>query len=106
MLYGHRNNPEGYAGALKAFDDRLPEIRAKMLPGDMAMIVADHGVDPTTASTDHSREHVPLLVFGEAVKDSVNLGTRKTFSDVGATIAEIFSLSGVDKGESFLRDIV
>ncbi len=105
MIYGHRNDPEGYAGALAAFDERLPDIRAQMRPTDVAMIVADHGVDPTTESTDHSREYVPLLVFGVQVKPGVNLGTRETFADVAATIAAIFELEPPEIGASFLSEI-
>ncbi|MDX9956269.1 MAG: phosphopentomutase [Anaerolineae bacterium] len=105
MIYGHRNDPQGYAGALRDFDAALPALRAAMRPTDIAMIVADHGVDPTTPSTDHSREYIPLLVFGEPVKPGVNLGVRKTFSDVGATIAEIFELEKPEIGISFLPDI-
>ncbi len=105
MIYGHRNDPQGYAGALRDFDAALPILHAAMRPTDIAMIVADHGVDPTTPSTDHSREYIPLLVFGAAVKPGANLGVRKTFSDVGATIAEIFGLEMPEIGVSFLSDI-
>lgn len=105
MIYGHRNDPEGYAGALRDFDAALPTLRAAMSPTDVTLIVADHGVDPTTPSTDHSREYIPLLVFGEPVKPGVNLGVRKTFSDVGATIAEIFGLEQPEIGSSFLKEI-
>jgi len=106
MIYGHRNDPRGYADKLEAFDQYIPKIREKMRPGDVAMIVADHGVDPTTKSTDHSREYIPLLVFGTQVRDGVNLGVRDTFADVAATIAEIFSLEPPEIGESFLGQIV
>jgi len=106
MVYGHRNDAPGYAGALRAFDNRLPEIIAAMHPTDIAMIVADHGVDPTTASTDHSREYIPLLTFGAPVKPSVDLGTRGTFADVAATIAEIFRLPMPEIGTSFAGDIL
>jgi len=105
MIYGHRNDPQGYAGALRDFDAAIPAIRAGMRPTDIAMIVADHGVDPTTPSTDHSREYIPLLVFGEPVKPGVNLGIRSTFADVGATIAEIFGLEKPEIGVSFLQEI-
>jgi phosphopentomutase len=104
MIYGHRNDVKGYGAALKAFDDSIPEIRKRMKSGDIAIITGDHGVDPTTSSTDHSREHVPCLVFGEPVK-SGDLGTRGSFADVGATIAEIFGLGTLSIGESFLRQI-
>jgi phosphopentomutase len=105
-LYGHRNNPQGFADALQAFDHRLPEIQAVMRPGDVAFITADHGCDPTTASTDHSREHVPLLVWGAAVKHSVNLGTRSTFADLGATVASLLGLAPPQVGESFAQVIL
>ncbi len=88
MLYGHRNDPAGYATALQKVDQAVPEMIKRMKEGDIAMFVADHGVDPTTPSTDHSREFAPLLVFGTPVRPGTNLGTRGTFSDVGATIAE------------------
>lgn len=105
MIYGHRNNPEGYAQKIIEFDKRIPEIRQAMAPGDAAMIVSDHGVDPTTKSTDHSREYVPLLVFGEGVRHGVDLGTRSSFADVGATIAENFSIKPPSIGTSFLGEI-
>ena len=106
MIYGHRNDPAGYASALKQFDDALPEITAQLKPTDIAMIVADHGVDPTTSSTDHSREYVPLLVWGEQIKPAVNLGTRETFADVAATIADLFELKPPEIGLSFLNQLV
>ena len=106
MLYGHRNDPRGYAAALKRVDETVPEIQKRMRSGDIAMFVADHGVDPTTASTDHSRECSPLLVFGPQVKPGTDLGIRKTFSDVGATIAEAFSLEPPEIGKSFLKEIL
>lgn len=105
MIYGHRNDAAGYAGALRDFDAALPTIQAAMRPTDIAMIVADHGVDPTMPSTDHSREYIPLLVFGAPVKPGVNLGVRATFADVGATIADAFGLGGTEIGVSFLREI-
>lgn len=105
-LYGHRNDPRGYADALEAFDKRLPFIKIAMCGHDVTMITADHGNDPTTASTDHSRERVPLLVFGAHVKPNVNLGTRATFADVSATIADLLDLDWSGPGESFAREIV
>jgi phosphopentomutase len=106
MIYGHRNNPRGYADKLEEFDSHIPELWKRLKPDDIVMIVADHGVDPTTESTDHSREHIPLLVFGPNVKESVNLGVRDSFSDVAATIGEIFSLEMPEFGKSFLDDII
>ncbi|MGQ9496934.1 MAG: phosphopentomutase [Desulfotomaculales bacterium] len=92
-LYGHRNDPVGYARALEAFDQRLPEITAALQDADMLVITADHGCDPTTPSTDHSREHVPLLVLGQRLPAGIELGTRETFADIAATIADIFGLT-------------
>ena len=106
MIYGHRNDPRGFADKLEEFDGYISRIRDRMRPSDVAMIVADHGVDPTTPSTDHSREYIPLLVFGDQVKAGVNLGIRESFADVAATISEIFSLEPPELGESFLREIV
>lgn len=106
MIYGHRNDARGYADALEAFDSALPAIQAKMRKSDLAMIVADHGVDPTTPGTDHTREYIPLLVFGEQVKPDVDLGIRPTYSDVGATLAEIFQVQPPRIGTSFLKKII
>lgn len=106
MIYGHRNDPRGFAHKLEEFDQRVPDIRRAMRPTDIVMVVADHGVDPTTPSTDHSREYVPLLVFGPRVKENVDLGIRSSFSDVAATITEIFQLAKPDIGESFLKEII
>jgi len=106
MTYGHRNDAAGYAKKLEEFDVFIPKIREKMKDSEIAMIVADHGVDPTTESTDHSREYIPLLVFGPKVKNNVNLGIRQTFADVAATIAEAFSLPMPSIGTSFLQEII
>lgn len=105
MSFGHRNDVQGYAQKLEEFDAFLPTIRAKMREGEFAMIVADHGVDPTTESTDHSREYIPLLVFGKHVKNDVNLGIRESFADVAATIGEAFSVTPPMIGKSFLNEI-
>jgi phosphopentomutase len=102
-LYGHRNDPKGFAHSLREFDDRLPEIQAAMRDDDLLIITADHGNDPTTPSTDHSREMVPLLVWGRSATKGVNLGTRETFADIAATICDLFSLSPWPVGESFAR---
>ncbi|ABO49635.1 phosphopentomutase [Desulforamulus reducens MI-1] len=104
-LYGHRNDPAGYARALEAFDRRLPEIMEAMLPEEVLIITADHGCDPTTTSTDHSREYVPLLVYGEPVKGGVNLGTRTSFSDVAASLADFFGVN-LKTGISFVPEIL
>jgi len=100
-LYGHRNNPKGYAEALEAFDRRLPEIEAAMRPTDVTMITADHGNDPTTPGTDHSRERVPVLIFGAAIKPNSNIGTRGSFADLSATIAELLGIPWPSAGQSF-----
>lgn len=104
-VYGHRNDAVGYARALQEFDDRLPEIMAALLPDEVLILTADHGCDPTTASTDHSREYVPLLVYGKPVQGGVNLGTRASFSDVAATLAEFFGLDFA-VGQSFAKDVL
>lgn len=105
MIYGHRNDPVGYYRALKHFDDAIPEIEARLTQDDVVIVSSDHGVDPTTESTDHSREYAPLLVFGPKVK-GVNLGIRTTFADVGATITENFGLTPPEIGTSFLSQLV
>ena len=104
QLYGHRNDVEGYARALEAVDGWIPSLEARLRPDDLAILTADHGCDPTTKSTDHSREYVPLLVFGKNVKAGVDLGTRQTLSDIGQTVAENFGTTIVT-GESFLSRI-
>lgn len=102
MLYGHRNDPHGYARALEEFDRRLPDILAAMGEGDMLIVTSDHGNDPVTPSTDHSREYVPLLVAGQRVRPGVDLGIRSSFADVAATIADVFDLERPEIGTSFL----
>ena len=102
MIFGHRNDPQGYYQALKDFDDVIPEIMKRLSEDDLVIVSADHGVDPTTESTDHSREYVPLLVFGPRVPGG-NLGTRETFADIGATICENFELEPPEIGTSFLN---
>jgi len=102
--YGHRNDVEGYARALEEFDAWLPQFRGAMLPGDLAILTADHGCDPTTPSTDHSREYTPLLVFGPHSRAGVDLGLRSTLSDIGQTVAQNFGTS-IEQGISFLGAI-
>lgn len=106
MIYGHRNDVEGYAGALEYFDGKLPEIMAQLKDEDILIITADHGCDPTTASTDHSREYVPLLIYGKNVKEGVDLGIRKGFTDLGQTVADYLGLDAKFDGDSFLQDIL
>jgi phosphopentomutase len=104
MLWGHRRDSQGYAHGLEAFDRRLPDIQAAMLESDCLMISADHGCDPTAHGTDHTREYVPLLVYGKKLEGGVNLGTRRTMADMGQTIAENFGLQ-LPNGMSFLYDL-
>jgi len=106
MIYGHRNDARGYANALEDFDRYIPEIEKRLKPGDMVIITGDHGVDPTTPGTDHSREYVPLLAFGPNIKHGVNLGDRGSLGDISATLAEMFSLEPQPIGKSFLKEIV
>jgi phosphopentomutase len=105
QLYGHRNDVAGFYGALRHFDAALPGLLAGLRDGDLLAITADHGNDPTTPSTDHARERVPLLVTGRGV-NAVSLGDRTTFSDLGATIAEWFGISFRGRGTSFLQEIM
>ena len=105
MLFGHRRDAEGYAGALEYFDERLPEILAALKDDDLLIITADHGNDPTFRGSDHTREYTPLLVFGEKAKRGVNLGTRATLADIGQTIAENFGVK-LKAGTSFLSEII
>jgi phosphopentomutase len=105
QLYGHRNDAPGFLGALVEFDNALPQLLAALRHDDLLFITADHGNDPTTSSTDHARERVPLLVAGPQVRPT-SLGVRSTFSDLGATVAEWFGLDWRGRGTSFLSDIV
>lgn len=104
MLYGHRNNIDGYANALTEFDDWLKNFTAKLKSEDILIITADHGCDPSTPSTDHSREYTPLIVYGKNI-NPVNLGTRETFSDIGKTILDLFGIKSNISGNSFLNSI-
>ena len=105
MLYGHRNDVEGYARALEDFDKRLPEIYEALRSEDILIITADHGCDPTLPGTDHTREYVPLLVYGPTLKNGVSLGVRTTFADIGATVAEYLVTEKISHGNSFLSEI-
>ena len=100
--YGHRNDPQGYARDLQAIDGRLPEILGGLRRGDLLVVTADHGNDPTTPSTDHSREHVPVMIAGPRVRGGVDLGVRETFADVGATVAEALGIAWSGPGDSVL----
>lgn len=105
MVYGHRNDAMGYAKALMEFDRWLGGFIPKLRDDDILMITADHGCDPLTESTDHSREHIPLLIYGKKIR-SANLGTRSTFADIGKTIADLFGIDADIKGESFKNLII
>jgi phosphopentomutase len=105
MLWGHRNDPRAFADGLEEFDRRLPEVKELLQEEDILILTADHGCDPTTYSTDHSREYVPLLVYGESIAAGRNLGVRESFADVGATITGIFGIEGTGRGKSFLKEI-
>jgi len=104
MLYGHRNDVEGYARALEEFDARLPEIQQAMRDEDLLMLTADHGCDPGDISTDHTREYVPVLAWGRRARAGVDLGIRSSLADIGQTVAENFGLE-LQAGRSFLREI-
>jgi phosphopentomutase len=101
MLYGHRNDPVGYARALEDFDRCLPEIMAKLKEDDVLVMTADHGCDPTTESTDHSREYVPVLVYGDRIESATNLGTLSSFADIGQTVADLLKCEKLRNGNSF-----
>jgi len=103
--YGHRNDVEGYARNLERFDARLSRLLPQLRDDDVLIITADHGNDPTTPSTDHAREYVPLIVTGTHVRAGVDLGTRRTFADLGQTLAELFGVGRLAHGTSFLKEI-
>ena len=106
QAYGHRNDAAGFARALEQFDARLEEIVRHLRSDELCIVTADHGNDPTTPSTDHAREYVPLLVAGPRVRAGADVGTRETFADLGATIAEAFGVGPLEHGGSFLRQVV
>ena len=106
VQYGHRNDPAGYAANLERFDARLANLLPRLRENDLLILTADHGNDPTTPSTDHAREYVPVFAVGTHVKPDVDLGTRQTFSDLGQTVADVFGVGPLANGTSFLRDIV
>ena len=107
MLWGHRRDVTGYAGALQEFDKFLPALLGKLLDEDILIITADHGCDPTyTAHTDHTREYVPLLVYGKEVRKGASLGTRSTMADVAQTIADIFGFERMENGTSFKKELL
>ena len=106
MVWGHRNDVEGYARGLEAVDARMPELLGAMAPGDLLIVTADHGCDPTTPSTDHSREYTPLIAKMKGVDAGVDLGTRATFADIGETVLDFYGLAGrCGRGTSFLSEV-
>ncbi len=106
MLYGHRNNIEGYARALEEFDSKLPEIMNSLKENDILILTADHGNDPSTPSTDHDREYIPILAYGKTLKPNVDIGIRETYSDISATILDMFEMPKLENGTSFKNDII
>lgn len=105
MVYGHRNNVQGYADALKYFDDNLPSIIDSLKDDDVLIITADHGCDPTTESTDHSREYIPLIFYGKSIKDNINLGILDTYATIGKTILHMLGIENNLEGSSVLGNI-
>ncbi len=105
-LYGHRNDPKGFAAALESFDRELPRIIETIGNDDLLVLTADHGNDPVTPSTDHSREYVPLLCYTKSKNSGINLGTRSTFADLGKTIADFFGVKNALSGMSFLGEVL
>ncbi len=104
MHYGHRNDALGYAKALVVFDNRLPEILELMKEEDILILTADHGCDPTTPSTDHSREYIPLIIYGKKIAHGTNVGIRKSFCDIGKTILEYLNIENELNGKSFAKE--
>jgi phosphopentomutase len=105
MLWGHRRDPQGYAGALREVDAWIPSVQARLRPGDAVFLTGDHGVDPTAPGTDHTRERVPLLAWGPGLHSGVDLGNRPTFADLGQTVAAAFGAGHLDAGTSFATEI-
>ena len=105
-VYGHRNDAAGYAANLERVDARLGELIGRLAPRDLLVVTADHGNDPTTPSTDHSREYVPVFLMGAAVRPGVDLGTLQTFADLGQTLAQVFGVGPLQHGSSFLKQIL
>jgi phosphopentomutase len=106
MIWGHRNDVEGYARGLEAVDARIPDLIDAMIDGDLLIITADHGCDPTTSSTDHSREYTPLIAKSKGVDRGAALGTRATFSDIGETVLDFYGIPGrCGRGTSFLAEV-
>jgi len=104
-VYGHRNDPAGYAANLERFDAWFAGVLPSIAPRDVLVVTADHGNDPTTPSTDHSREHVPVFLVGAMVKPDTDIGVRSTFADLGQTLAEFLGVPPLASGTSFLASI-
>jgi phosphopentomutase len=104
--FGHRNNPRGYADCLEEFDARVPELLAALRPDDVLVLTADHGNDPTTPGTDHTREYVPILISGAPIRAGVNIGVRPSFADLAATVAELLRVPAPPQGSSFAGEIL
>lgn len=104
--YGHRRDVEGYKKALEEFDARIPDIMAAMKEDDVLIINADHGNDPTYKGTDHTREYIPVLVYGKSIKQGLNLGTRNSFADIGATVADMLNVKMTKHGQSFKSEVM
>ncbi len=104
--YGHRRDPEGYKRALEETDARIPQLLERMKPEDIIIFTADHGNDPTYKGSDHTREYIPIVIYGSAIKEGVNIGTRKSFADIAATISDILNIPSTGKGESFKQLII
>jgi phosphopentomutase len=103
--YGHRNDVQGYAKNLERFDARLSQLLPRLRDADLLVVTADHGNDPTTPSTDHAREYVPLIVVGRHVRAGVDLGTRRSFADLGQTLADVLGVGRLPHGTSFMKEI-
>ena len=106
MVYGHRRDVQGYARALETFDAQIPEIQALMGEEDVLILTADHGCDPCHSGTDHTREHVPVLIWGKKIKGGVNLGIRETYADLSATVLDFFGVENTLKGTSMMSEIL
>lgn len=106
MDYGHRRDVYGYAKCLEEFDAKIPELMNALSDEDVLIITADHGNDPTAKGTDHTREYIPILVYGKRINPGIDLGTRNSFADIGATVAEAFDLNSLKFGESFWKSII
>ncbi len=106
MVYGHRNDVKGYAKAATDFDVQLGQFMEAMRPADVLIITADHGCDPGSPGTDHTREYTPMLIYGQGIRAGVSIGTRETFADIAATVLDLFGLKGEIAGKSFLDEVV